>query len=100
MEKHQQDKKSGSPLEKAIQAEVVGVAAQTSEHLGKKLAGENLSLHNAAAQKKRQPILPEISFTHVEMDEELPPGTQELVEEALAEGLFKMWLAELKAKGR
>lgn len=43
---------------------------------------------------KRKPRLPEISFEHVEMDEDLPSGTQEMVEEILAESLFKMWLVD------
>lgn len=36
----------------------------------------------------------EIIFKHIELDEEIPPGTQELVEEIMAESLFRMWLKE------
>ena len=36
----------------------------------------------------------EIIFKHVELDEEVPPGTQELVDEMMAEWLFRLWLKE------
>ena len=36
----------------------------------------------------------EIIFEHIELDEEVPPGTQEMVEEILAKHLFQMWLEE------
>jgi hypothetical protein len=36
----------------------------------------------------------EIVFEHIELDEEVPPGTQELVEKMLAKALFQVWLEE------
>ena len=43
---------------------------------------------------RRKPRLPEINFTHVEVEEEIPPGIVETVEEILAESLFRLWLSE------
>jgi hypothetical protein len=40
----------------------------------------------------------EIIFTHIEVDEEIPPGTRELCEEFVAESLFQMWLKEQSAR--
>lgn len=51
-------------------------------------------------QWRRKERLPDIKFTHIETDEPLPAGTQEMVEEIVAEGLFKMWLSEMGAKVR
>ena len=40
----------------------------------------------------------DIIFTHIETDEEIPPGTREMVEEIYAENLFQMWLKEQSSK--
>lgn len=48
------------------------------------------------AQVRKQRSFSEIAFEHIETDEELPQGTQEMVEEILAESLFQLWLAETR----
>jgi hypothetical protein len=55
---------------------------------------------SGVAQVKKSSNPSDILFEHVNIEEELPFGTQEMVEEALADGLFKLWLADLKAKGQ
>lgn len=52
---------------------------------------------NKSFQKMRRGKLPRINtiaLDHVEMDEELPVGTQEMVEEFVAESLFRMWITD------
>ena len=36
----------------------------------------------------------EIIFKNIELDEEAPPGTQELVDEMLSEWIFRLWIKE------
>lgn len=48
----------------------------------------------ARVRVRRKARLPEIDFTHIEVEEELPPGTIEKVEGILAESLFRAWLVE------
>ena len=36
----------------------------------------------------------EIVFKNIEVEEAVPPGTKELVEEIMAESLFQAWLKE------
>lgn len=52
-------------------------------------------LHELGFRRTKKLKPSKILFEHVEVDEELPPGTQEMVEEILAENLFQMWLAEV-----
>ena len=40
----------------------------------------------------------EISFKHIELDEEVPPGTREFAEEIMSESLFRAWLKEKSAQ--
>ena len=42
--------------------------------------------------RRRKARLPEIDFTHVEVEEEIPLGLVETIEAVLAESLFNLWL--------
>ncbi|MBI3317188.1 MAG: hypothetical protein HYZ85_04215 [Candidatus Omnitrophica bacterium] len=44
--------------------------------------------------RRRKARLPEIDFTHVEVEEEIPSGIAEAVEEIVADSLFVLWLSE------
>lgn len=49
---------------------------------------------------RQVPKFSRILIEHVLMDEDLPPDTRELVEEFAAEGLFQIWLIDVrKGKG-
>jgi len=48
----------------------------------------------ARVRVRRKARLPEIDFAHIEVEEELPPGTIEKVEGILAESFFRAWLVE------
>ena len=44
--------------------------------------------------RRRKARLPEIDFTHVEVEEEISAGIVETVEGILADSLFALWLSE------
>jgi len=47
---------------------------------------------------RRKPRHPEIAFTHIEIEEGVPHGTTDVVEEILAESLFNAWLSRKGSK--